>query len=87
MGHGTRLAHQLAALLLSLHEQPRRLLLATEARAWGRGGIARVARTSIVSCPTIHKGLDARDHPTTARIRQAGGVQARFSVARDSGGA
>jgi hypothetical protein len=56
-----------------LNEKQRRLLLATEARSLGRGGISRVARASGVSRPTIQKAIDALDHPTTGRIRHVGG--------------
>jgi hypothetical protein len=67
------LGQKLAAILPYLHEKQRRLLLATEARSLGRGGISRVARASGVSRPTIQKGMDELDDPTTARIRQVGG--------------
>jgi hypothetical protein len=73
MDHDPLLGHKVAAILPELNEPPRRLLLATEARSLGRGGISRVARVSGVSRPTIQQGRDARDHPTTARMRQVGG--------------
>ena len=73
MDNDTRLAQQLAAILPALNEKPRRLRLAREARALGRGGLSRVARASGLSRPTIPRGLDALEHPPTARIRQAGG--------------
>jgi hypothetical protein len=47
----TSIAQKLAAILPYLNEKQRRLLLATEARSLGRGGISRVARASGVSCP------------------------------------
>ena len=63
----------MAASLPYRNETPRCLLLAPEARSLGRGGISRGARASGVSRPTIQTGLDERDDPTTARLRQVGG--------------
>jgi len=73
MDNDLLLGQKLAAILPYLNEKQRRLLLATEARSLGRGGISRVARASGVSRPTIQKGMDELDYPTTARIRQVGG--------------
>jgi transposase len=73
MDNDPLLGQKLAAILPYLNEKQRRLLLATEARSLGRGGISRVARASGVSRPTIQKGMDELDYPTTARIRQVGG--------------
>ena len=73
MDNDPLLGQKLAAILPDLNETQRRLLLATEARSLGRGGISRVARASGVSRPTIQKGMDELNHPTTARIRQVGG--------------
>ena len=67
------LVQKLAAILPHLNEKQRRLLLATEARALGRGGISRVARASGVSRPTIQKAMDELDHPTPVRMRHVGG--------------
>ena len=51
------LAGKLRAVLPALNERQRRLVLAAEARALGRGGVARVARAAGVSRPTVHLGL------------------------------
>ncbi len=75
MHDDTLLAQKLAAILPHLNEKQRRLLLATEARALGYGGIARVARAAGVSRPTIQKALLELDQPVSAleRVRQVGG--------------
>jgi hypothetical protein len=69
------LAEKLRAVLPSLNEQQRRLLLAAEARSLGRGGVARVARAAGVSRPTIYQGLSELAGPRAApgRVRRPGG--------------
>lgn len=69
------LARKFATIMPYLNEKQRRLVLAAEARALGRGGIARVARASGVSRATIHKALREQDQPESAagRVRRAGG--------------
>ncbi len=77
------LAEKFATLLPHLNEQQRRLYAATEARALGRGGIARVARASGLSRPTRYRGLRAIDQPPTPdRVRRPGGGRPTAS-ARD----
>ena len=82
------LARKLAAILPQLNEKQRRLLLAAEARALGRGGISRVARASGVSRPTIRKALRELAGPSdpsgdaAGRIRRPGGGRKR-TVDRD----
>ena len=75
MHDDTVLAEKLAAILPHLNEKQRRLLLATEARALGYGGIVRVARAARVSRPTIQKGLQELEQsaPVAARVRNVGG--------------
>ena len=51
------LAGKFAAIMPYLNERQRRLLVAAEARALGRGGVSLVASVARVSRPTIHKGL------------------------------
>jgi transposase len=63
------LARKLAAILPQLNEKQRRLLLAAEARAFGRGGITRVALASGVSPPTIRKALRELAGPADLRER------------------
>ncbi len=69
------LTEKLAAILPRLNEHQRRLLLAAEARALGRGGVTRLARVSGVSRPTISKALHELEQPAIApgRVRRVGG--------------
>ena len=74
MDEDAALAQKFATLLPQLDERQRRLLLAAEARALGRGGITRVARAAGVSRPTITRGLAELDQPAPpGRVRQPGG--------------
>src|SRR5215211_9332118 len=78
------LARKLATILPHLNEKQRRLVLGAEARALGRGGIARVARASGMSEATVSKGLREVNGPSSdpERIRQPGGG-AKRAVDRD----
>ena len=69
------LATKLAMVLPHLNERQRRLVLAAEARALGRGGITRVAQAAQVARATVHKGLREQASPVeeAGRIRRAGG--------------
>ncbi|TMR87953.1 ISAzo13 family transposase [Nonomuraea basaltis] len=64
-------------LLPHLNERQRRLLLATEARLLGHGGVRTVAQVAGVSETTIRNGvfeLEAGDNPLPAgRVRKPGG--------------
>jgi hypothetical protein len=73
------LTTKLASILPHLNERQRRLVLAAEARALGRGGVTRVARAAGVTRPTIHAALHELDQPPPAptRIRRAGGGRKR----------
>src|SRR5713226_2062138 len=73
------LRRKLATILPHLNEKQRRLMLAAEARAQGRGGVTRVAQASGVSRPTIHKALRELDGPSTdpTRVRKPGGGRKR----------
>jgi DNA-binding phage protein len=75
------LAKKLATILPHLNERQRRLMLATEARALGRGGITRVARASGVSRLTIRKAMGELDGPAIdpSRVRKVGGGRKRTS--------
>jgi hypothetical protein len=53
----TALERKLSLVLPHLNERQRRVFLAAEAQALGRGGISLVARAAKVSRPSIHKGL------------------------------
>jgi len=60
----------------TLNERGRRLVAAAEARALGYGGVAKVARASGISAPTIWRGLrELRKpgrRPNPARVRRPG---------------
>jgi hypothetical protein len=76
---GIRVRYQ--ALLSVLDERSRRLVLAAEAMAIGRGGQAVVARALGVSPRTIRQGMRALRHPEQdmdkGRIRRVGGGRKR----------
>jgi hypothetical protein len=76
-----RLAEKYASLLPYLNERQRRLYLAVEARAFGHGGVIRVARATGISRPTIQQGLRELSGPVTApdRVRQPGGGRKRLT--------
>jgi transposase len=64
------------ALAGELNERQRRLFVAAEARAAGRGGVVVVARQTGVSVPTIRKGiaeLESGEHLEGGRVRRRGG--------------
>lgn len=76
------LAAKFASLWPHLNERHRRLLLAAEAQALGRGGISRVAAAAGVSRPTVHKGLEELGHPAeepVGRVRRSGGGRKRLT--------
>ena len=73
MDDDQRLAQKLAAILPHLNEAQRRILLAAEAQALGRGGITRVARAAGVSRATIHAARHEQALPRATRVRRSGG--------------
>jgi hypothetical protein len=68
------LAGKLAGLRPHLDERQWRLLLGAEATAWGKGGIAVVARASGVSRTTVRVGVSefASGEVSDGRVRRAG---------------
>lgn len=75
------LARKFASLWPHLNERQRRLMAAAEAREFGRGGIAAVARAAGVSRPTIERGLrELEEEPigAPARARRPGGGRKRL---------
>src|SRR5690349_11950926 len=72
-----QLSTRCAVLLPHLNERQRRLMLATEARLLGRGGVRTVARVAGVSETTVRKGvfeLEAGEGPLAqGRVRRPGG--------------
>lgn len=77
------MAARLEVLLSRLNERDRRLALAAEARSWGYGGIAAVARATGAAKGTISRGLDELDTEPgdLKRVRAAGGGRKRAEVA------
>ena len=78
------LAEKLGAVLPHLDERQRRLTLAAEARALGRGGIAAVARVAGASRDTIRKGIRELEAgaPVSGRVRAAGAGRPRADAAQ-----
>lgn len=75
MDDDTELAQKLRSILPYLNEKQRRILLASEARSLGYGGVSRVCRATGVSRPTIYQGLrelEAND-PSNLAVRRRGG--------------
>jgi len=73
---------KLKTVLPHLNEKQRRLFLAAEAKALGRGGISRVARATGVSRVTIYKALkEIKCHPfVSERVRKPGGGRKGIDV-------
>jgi len=65
---------KLSVVLPELNERQRRILIAAEARALGRGGIQSLSRITGVSRQTIYSGLEDLDNKNNDndRIRRAG---------------
>jgi transposase len=84
----TVLAATFTAILPHLNERQRRLLLGAAARALGRGGPIRVAKTSGVSRPTVDAGIRELAQPggpqQSGRVRRPGAGRRRL-VERDPG--
>ena len=67
----------------SLNERARRLWAAAEARALGRGGVARVLRATGLSPTTLNRGLrelESGDAPPPGRVRRPGGGRKSATV-------
>jgi hypothetical protein len=77
-----QVATKLKTVLPHLNEKQRRLLLAAEAKALGRGGISRVAQATGVSRVTIYKALKEIKYPpfVSERIRKPGGGRKGIDV-------
>ena len=77
-----QLTTKLKSVLPHLNEKQKRLLLASEAKALGWGGISRVAEATGVSRVTIHKALEEiKSHPRVSeRVRKPGGGRKGIDV-------
>jgi DNA-binding phage protein len=74
------IAARFTALAPHLNERQKRLWVGAEARAFGRGGIAAVARATGVSRPTIYRALAELDEPPIAgRVRRPGGGRKKLT--------
>ena len=76
MDAGAAVRTRVALLKKVLDERSRRLLVAAESRAWGRGGISAVSRATGVSRQVIRQGLAELQQPVAppaGRIRRPGG--------------
>jgi transposase len=76
MEEAERIRRKYQALAKHLDERARRVWAATEADAFGYGGISLVARATGISRRAIHRGLtelNTRDAVAPDRIRQPGG--------------
>ena len=74
------LAAKFARLLPHLNERQRRLAVAAEVAAVGRGGVSAVARASGLSRPTVYRGLAELDGPVlgSGLVRVSGGGRKRL---------
>ena len=74
------LAAKFARLLPHLNERQRRLAVAAEVAAVGRGGVSAVARASGLSRPTVYRGLAELDEPAIEPgwAREPGGGRKRL---------
>ncbi len=71
-------------MLPILNERQRRILVAAEARAYGRGGVQTIAMITGISRPTIYRGLaELGDHSSPERVRKAGGGRKKITVTAD----
>jgi len=65
---------KLAEVLPFLNEKQRRVLAASEAKAYGRGGVQIVARVTGMCRQTIYNGLaNLKEGSSSDRIRKPGG--------------
>ena len=75
---------KLSGLLPILNERQRRILVAAEARAYGRGGVQTIAMITGISRPTIYRGLaELGDHSSPERVRKTGGGRKKITVTAD----
>ena len=67
-----------------MNERQRRILVAAEARAYGRGGVQTIAMITGISRPTIYRGLaELGDHSSPERVRKTGGGRKKITVTAD----
>jgi transposase len=72
---------KLAEVLPFLNEKQRRIVAASEAKSYGRGGVQTVARVTGISRQTIYHGLaDLAKGSVSDRIRRPGGGRKKLRV-------
>jgi len=75
------LRNKLAEVLPFLDERQRRIVAASEAKSYGRGGVQTVARVTGISRQTIYHGLaDLAKESVSDRIRRPGGGRKKLRV-------
>jgi transposase len=71
---------KLAGILPLLNERQRRLIVAAEAKSYGRGGVQTLAYITGMSRQTIYRGIADWEQPEqTERIRRAGGGRKKLT--------
>src|SRR5450756_165972 len=71
---------KLAGILPLMNERQRRIVVAAEAKSYGRGGIQTLARITGISRQTIYRGLeDLESAEPTSRVRKCGGGRKKVS--------
>lgn len=71
---------KLSSLLPLLNERQRRVLVASEAKALGRGGVSIIAEITGISRQTIYDGMkELGDHGSPERVRKAGGGRKKIT--------
>ncbi|PIR15479.1 MAG: ISAzo13 family transposase [Elusimicrobia bacterium CG11_big_fil_rev_8_21_14_0_20_64_6] len=85
MGDEAALKLKLAGVLPLLNEKQRRVLVASEAKFYGRGGIQTLSRITGMCRQTIYRGLeDLEEGSNSQRIRKPGG--GRKKITRENPG-
>jgi transposase len=71
---------KLSSLLPLLNERQRRVLVASEAKALGRGGISIIAEITGISRQTIYDGMkELGDYSSPERVRKSGGGRKKLT--------
>ena len=71
---------KLSTLLPLLDERQRRIVVAAEAKEYGRGGVSTIAQITGMSRQTIYRGLsDLQEAAKLGRVRKAGGGRKKIT--------
>lgn len=76
-----KLKYKYKSIFPYLNEKQKRIIVASDAKVIGYGGISQVSRSSGISRPTIHLGMSEleKDETETIRIRKSGGGRKKKS--------